>query len=369
MPNIQVFSLADVLGRAEQIKAARLQNQRFMEEQEAERALSDILANSIDIQQAPESLQGATPLPTELSGPPQPTVPGVQPQWQPGRTEANLSWDKAFQNLAQADPRVRGQMAMKLQQMRMQEEQSRLKAMGEPSNTGMSPAHFKEIEIAPGKYGYGRYDPQTDTFIPVSGPSGRPAVARPTFTPFERGYGEGSGKGGAKEYMDIQKAASAADSYNRKLDRIQSLLGDYEGGKFARLGKGLASAARNIGINIDSTLPNKEAAEAIAGQLVLAMRDTEGAFGGMPGAFTEREWQRLADIQPGIEMTAEGRRKVVETFKEISTLANRMAKAATEYRKRRGAFDADFYDEWAAIRDRETPKSSPSQSGWTVRVK
>jgi hypothetical protein len=203
MPNIQVFSLADVLAKKQALADAQQMNQfnqmkmqEYSRNQQQQQTLGDIMGQSITttggIPAVPEQV-----MPEGVLGPPQPGTPEV-----PGRTDFN--YDKMFQQAQNLDPRLRGPILQQLHAARTAEEDRRMAMavkLQQMKGEGQGLQHPFDLEDASGNLykGYttksgqqvvqdarGRVvDPTTvpglkitkgNTYIQVAGPNGQTVV-------------------------------------------------------------------------------------------------------------------------------------------------------------------------------------------------
>jgi hypothetical protein len=160
----------------------------------------------------------------------------------------------------------------------------------------------------------------------------------------EKEEGKAVGKYFGEQYADIQKSGLAAGGKVNRVQRLNQLLEGVNTGKFAPLGVEVASAAQSLGFNIDPKLGNKQAAEALANEMALEMRNPAGGAG-MPGALSDKDREFLKMMTPGIEKTPEGRRLISESMVKLANREREVARMAREYRKKRGTIDEGFYDE------------------------
>lgn len=164
---------------------------------------------------------------------------------------------------------------------------------------------------------------------------------------------------GNAEALNFQKRAeairtSAFNSNTRiaELNRINQLLTDFEGGKFAKSKLSLAQAANSLGVRVDAKLGDKEAADALTNSFALGKRDpSEGA--GMPGALSNSDRDFLRQMSPGIEQSAAGRKTLIETNLALEQRNQEVARFAANYAKANGGvIDQGFYDQLSAWSDK-----------------
>lgn len=152
-------------------------------------------------------------------------------------------------------------------------------------------------------------------------------------------------------YNNLQNAAMVNPAKMAKVQRISDLLGDFEGGKLSKTAMDLASVANSAGIKIDPMLPNKQAAQALSGEIALDLRSTAGG-GGMPGAMSDADREFLKSLTPQLGMTADGRKTIVESKIKVMQRENQVATMARQYKKKYGALNEDFFTQLSSWAER-----------------
>jgi len=178
------------------------------------------------------------------------------------------------------------------------------------------------------------------------------------------------GKMFGESFADIQKAGFSAQSKVNQYDRLGQLLEGVNTGKFTQTGLEIAKAANAVGLNIDPNLGNKEAAQALSGEIALALRNPSGGAG-MPGAMSDADRQFLVNMVPGLATTPDGRKLMLDTAKKLAKRDMDVARIAREYRKKNGSIDEGFYDELNQFSQAnplfaQQPKAT---GGWSIRPK
>lgn len=151
-------------------------------------------------------------------------------------------------------------------------------------------------------------------------------------------------------YNNMQNASLSNPGKIAKVNRIGSLLGDFEGGKLSATGLEVARAANSLGLKIDSKLPNKEAAQALTNEVALELRSTADGHG-MPGAMSDADREFLKAMTPQMAQTAEGRKTIIESKVKLMERENQVATMARQYKKKYGTLNEDFFtqlSEWSA---------------------
>lgn len=153
----------------------------------------------------------------------------------------------------------------------------------------------------------------------------------------------------AKIYNDLQNASMQNPAKIAKVQRIGTLLGDFEGGKLSQTGLELSRLGNSLGIRLDEKLPNKEAATALTNEVALELRSTASG-NGMPGAMSDADREFLKQMTPQMSQTAEGRKTIIDAKVKLMDRENQVAQMARQYRKKYGRLDEDFFSqlqEWS----------------------
>ncbi|RYD69107.1 MAG: hypothetical protein EOP84_29100 [Verrucomicrobiaceae bacterium] len=173
-------------------------------------------------------------------------------------------------------------------------------------------------------------------------------------------------------YANIQNAGFSAQSKVSRYNRLGELLEGVNTGKFSAAGLEVAKAGQSLGFNIDPNIGNKEAAQALASEIALELRNPSGGAG-MPGAMSDKDREFLVSMVPGLATTPQGRKQMLETAQKLAQRDVQVSKIAREYRKRNGTIDEGFYDELARYSEQNplfkpsTPAQAPAAGGFTIR--
>jgi hypothetical protein len=147
------------------------------------------------------------------------------------------------------------------------------------------------------------------------------------------------GKGVGDMRLEITKAGFNAPSSIAKLNRMEQLLSGVEGGKLAPMGMEVASAAKSLGLSLDPKLGNKEAAQALAVEMALSMKQPGS------GATSDKDFDNFIATVPDLSKTAEGRGQIITTLRAKAQRDIRIAQMARDYAKQRGGVvDDQFFD-------------------------
>jgi hypothetical protein len=151
------------------------------------------------------------------------------------------------------------------------------------------------------------------------------------------------GKSIGEQRAAINSAAFTAPQQLAKLDRMEQLLANVDGGKFAPMGKELASAAQSaFGIKLDPNLGNKEGAQALAVEMALAMRKPGS------GATSDKDFDNWLATVPDLSKTKQGRAEITSTMRSAAKRDIEIGKMSREYaRSHNGVIDDTFFDQIA----------------------
>jgi hypothetical protein len=174
------------------------------------------------------------------------------------------------------------------------------------------------------------------------------------------------GKGLGEMQVQIQKQGFTAPSKIANLDRMAQLLDGVDSGKFSGLGLEAARFAKSLGLNVDPKLGNKQAAEALAIEMALQMREPGS------GPMTDRDFENYLNTVPSLAKTAEGRKEITATLKAKARRDMEIAKMTREYaKKNRGVIDDNFLEQIAEYMAANpvVPIARDYGDGWKMRVK
>jgi hypothetical protein len=148
-------------------------------------------------------------------------------------------------------------------------------------------------------------------------------------------------------YNNLQNASMSNQAKIAKVERIGTLLGDFEGGKLSQTGVDIAKIGNSLGIKIDPMLPNKEASQALTNEVALELRSTADGHG-MPGAMSDSDREFLKAMTPQMAQTADGRKAIIDSKVKVMQRENQVADMARQYKKRYGKLDEDFFSQLGA---------------------
>jgi len=168
-------------------------------------------------------------------------------------------------------------------------------------------------------------------------------------------FGKTVGKEFGEMYTGAIKAEFNAPRNIANYDRLGSLLGQVNTGKFAGTIQDLKAAAKAAGADLtamgikDDVAP-AQAVRQISNMLALELRNPAGGAG-MPGAMSDKDREFLVQSIPGLENDPAAIGKMIEYRKKIAERDQQVGKLARDYRKRTGRFDEGFFDELKSFSD------------------
>lgn len=158
-------------------------------------------------------------------------------------------------------------------------------------------------------------------------------------------------KSRAEMYSKMQSSAMANQAKIFKYEQIGKLLENYSGGKLAKTGMELSRLGTSLGINIDPKLPNKEAAEALASEAALDLRNTADGVT-MPGAMSDQDRIYLKSMVPQLAQTDAGRNTIINLRVSLWKREQEVANMARKYKQKYGDINEDFFTQLQAWSDR-----------------
>jgi hypothetical protein len=168
-------------------------------------------------------------------------------------------------------------------------------------------------------------------------------------SPSDVTYGNDVAKEQAARFAEMGKSALNAQANITRYQRMNQLLGDFEGGKLAGAGLSLAKAANSLGLKLDPKLGDKEAAAALSNELALSLRNPAGGAG-MPGSMSDSDRAFLQQMSPSLAQSAAGRKQIIDTNTRLGQRAQQVYRMAAAYQKKYGRVTDDFYtqlQDWA----------------------
>jgi hypothetical protein len=165
----------------------------------------------------------------------------------------------------------------------------------------------------------------------------------------ESEFNKAVGKELGGQYSDLMKSDFAAPATIGKYQRLGSLLGQVNTGKFKGTTTELKAAAKSLGFDLNSMgvgddVAPAQAARALSNQLALELRNPAGGAG-MPGALSDKDREFLVQSLPTLESDPGAVGKMIEYRVKLAQREQKVARMARDYRKKNGKFDEGFFDE------------------------
>jgi hypothetical protein len=169
----------------------------------------------------------------------------------------------------------------------------------------------------------------------------RPGPRRPAVgvsqTPGDRAYQGSIAQDAAAQFKAIVDRGATAPTRIAQFDRLEKLLGDFEGGKLSGTTTEIYSALNSLGMGglVPKDLPNRQAAQALSANMLLT------AMGGSLGvgvSNTDRDF--LEKTIPGLGQSAGGRRQMVQYGKAVASRDRDVSMAARKWQSKYGRIDA-----------------------------
>lgn len=151
----------------------------------------------------------------------------------------------------------------------------------------------------------------------------------------------------AEKFTGIQDAAIQSQSLLQNMKTMDNLLSGIETGKYGNTALDIKKAASRAGIALDlpDNLGKQEAAQSIARQMALQLRNPANGAG-MPGAMSDADRMYLESMTPGLETTEPGRKQIINAQEKLTQRSNEVAKMARDYRaKNNNKLDDGFIQE------------------------
>lgn len=178
------------------------------------------------------------------------------------------------------------------------------------------------------------------------GPSGAEAAASAARAEAQKAEAAVVGKTFGETFENVQKSGFNSQAKLNRFNRIEQLLSGIDTGKLTPLASSAAQTANSLGFKVDPKWNNIQAAEALANEMALELRNPAGGAG-MPGAMSDADRNFLAAMAPGVEKTPEGRKLIIDSGRQLAKRDQEVAQLARDYRKTHGQIDEGFYDHLA----------------------
>lgn len=170
------------------------------------------------------------------------------------------------------------------------------------------------------------------------------------------------GEGFGEQFMALQKADIDSRFKMAKYDRMDQLLSGIETGKLTPAMASIQALANSLGLEVDKSLPSKQAFAALAGEIALTLRNPSGGAG-MPGALSDKDLSFLQSMTPDLAKTTEGNKLIIGTARKLAQRDQEIAKIARDYRKKHGQLDEGFYDQLATYSEQNQLFTQSPQAG------
>lgn len=158
------------------------------------------------------------------------------------------------------------------------------------------------------------------------------------------------GEGFGKQYSAIQEADLNSSNQLSKLDRMEQLLSGVQTGALTPAITQVQAIAQSFGLEVDKSLPAKQAMEALTNEIALTLRNPSGGAG-MPGALSDKDREFLQSMTPSLSKTPEGNRMIIDTARKLAQRNRDVGKLARAYRKAHGQFDEGFFEQLQTFSD------------------
>lgn len=157
------------------------------------------------------------------------------------------------------------------------------------------------------------------------------------------------GKFWGETYGNLQKDAMTAPGKIATFQRLDGLLDQVpRTGAGGEAWQAIRKTSQALGIDLGNVGPG-EAAKVIANELALQARNPS-AGAGMPGAMSDSDRNFLVEMVPGLGMTPEGRKLVIQANIAVERRKVEVAKKAAEYRRKNRTLEG-FTEDLAAWAD------------------
>jgi hypothetical protein len=175
-------------------------------------------------------------------------------------------------------------------------------------------------------------------------------------SPGDKTYQDEAAKAAAEQYKKIQESGFTAPNKIAKYQQLGALLDGLNGNKLTPLGMEISRFAKVLKLNIDPSLPNKEAAQALTNELALSLRSSPDTL--FPGSMSDADREFMVHSVPNIMQSEQGNRQLVDMQVKLLQRQADTAAMARKWAQRYGRLDAvnpatgkSFFDnlqEWSA---------------------
>ena len=147
------------------------------------------------------------------------------------------------------------------------------------------------------------------------------------------------------QFRDIEAASTAARQTLAQLDRVQAMFrGIQQGGPLAQSMLRIRAIAQQLGIPLGEDVSQEQAAQALANEFALQLRNPQGGAG-MPGAMSDADREFLLGMSPGLAQTPQGRELIIDARRRTAQRDQEVASFTRRYmRDHGGRLDLNFQD-------------------------
>lgn len=190
-----------------------------------------------------------------------------------------------------------------------------------------------------------------------------------TVNAYERAYEAKRGEQAATRWQQIQDAGVAAEKRFAQLDALHNLIGDLPTGRLAegarlQIQKGLAGLG--VEVNMDE-IGTREAAEKFANTMGVQMLNDPSS--GLTGPSSDRDVSIYMELQPGLNMTKQGRQLMLDLAAAERRFETRKAEGLRKLEERKGSLLTPTEQaSYEAAFDKQNSKYEDVYKKWRGRV-
>lgn len=152
--------------------------------------------------------------------------------------------------------------------------------------------------------------------------------------PGDNTYANNTAQAAAQRYQAYQTDGQAASRQITQMQGLDNLLAGVNGNPASPAVVQVQQIARSFGIELNPNLGREEAAQALARGVALSFR------GEMPGPLSNSDRGYLEGMTPGLAMTAEGRRQLIDARIAVARRQVEVASFSRQWQQRYGRIDA-----------------------------
>lgn len=192
-----------------------------------------------------------------------------------------------------------------------------------------------------------------------------PTVSTPTPSEYQKSVERESGKNDVELTKSVLEGADKAGIALSDVNSMETALkhpGLYQGPggdqvhEFKKFVSSNPLVKSIFGDIVDtSSVGAGDVAQRITAKNILAMRDPKGEFGGMPGAFTEKEWDRLRAANAGLGNSFEGNMLALAGQRIALERKQQIGQWAQEYLQSHPVLDQTGWNRFVSQKAKENP--------------